>query len=64
MFLLAKKLGAGIATIDDDNIPKKNWGKNLLINKKSKVTKIIHNDGVFDPLFVSSIIIFGIEDFP
>ena len=53
-FLLAKKLGAEIiATIDDDNIPKKNWGKNLLINKKSKVTKIIHNDGVFDPLFVS-----------
>ena len=34
-------------------ISQKNWGKNLLINKKSKVTKIIHNDGVFDPLFVS-----------
>ena len=34
-FILAKKLGADIiATIDDDNIPKKNWGKNLFLSKK------------------------------
>ena len=53
-FLLANELGADIiATIDDDNIPKKNWGKNLLINEKSKVSKIFHKDNVFDPIYVS-----------
>jgi len=53
-FILANELGAEIiATIDDDNIPKKNWGKNLLVSKKTKVSKIFHNDGVFDPIYIS-----------
>ena len=53
-FLLANELGADIiATIDDDNIPKKNWGKDLLINRKSEVSKIFHNDDVFDPIYIS-----------
>ena len=35
--ILAKKLGADvIALVDDDNIPYKNWGKNLLVGKKIK----------------------------
>ncbi len=51
-FIFAKKLGAKIvATVDDDNIPLKNWGQNLLINKKTNVKKINIHDDVFDPLF-------------
>ena len=39
--IMAYKQGADIiATIDDDNIPFANWGKNLLIEKKSKSKKI------------------------
>lgn len=37
-----------IALIDDDNIPYKDWGKNLCINKKIEVTKYITDDIVFD----------------
>ena len=34
-FIYAYKLGAEVvATVDDDNIPYKNWGKNLLVGKK------------------------------
>ena len=51
-FLYAYNMGADIvATVDDDNIPLRNWGKNLLINKKTNVKKINVHDDVFDPLF-------------
>lgn len=50
-FILAKKLGADIiATIDDDNIPKKNWGKNLFLSKKVNATKFLTKEMVFDPM--------------
>ncbi len=51
-YLLALKNGADvIASIDDDNIPLKNWGKNLLINKSLK-TKILSSPTKFvDSLF-------------
>ena len=35
--LLAKKLGANlVALVDDDNIPYENWGKNILVGKITK----------------------------
>jgi hypothetical protein len=55
-FIEAYNLDADIvATVDDDNIPYNNWGKNLLINKEIEVdcwdsTHI----GVFDPLSVTN----------
>ena len=53
-FLLASRLGADIvATVDDDNIPLKNWGKNILINKY--VDTNIYSDKLrfFDPISVT-----------
>ncbi|MDB9765359.1 hypothetical protein OAV65_01710 [Candidatus Pelagibacter sp.] len=50
-FILAKKLGAKIiATIDDDNIPLKNWGKNLLIGTTVLADEYQCKNKVFDPL--------------
>lgn len=54
-FVYANKIGAEIiATVDDDNIPKVNWGKNLIINKKIKIKKYITNNIVFDPIGVTN----------
>jgi hypothetical protein len=53
--IAAYKKGADlIATIDDDNIPLPNWGKNLLINKKVEIKKFITNEHAFDPLSVTN----------
>ena len=50
-FILAKKYGAKIiASIDDDNIPKKNWGEEILIGKRIKINEFITKQEVFDPL--------------
>ncbi len=50
-FILAKKLGAKIvASIDDDNIPKKDWGKNLYLKKKTVANKFLTKQMVFDPI--------------
>ncbi len=50
-FLLANKMNADIiATIDDDNIPYKNWGSNLLIEKKISVNYYKTKLSVFDPI--------------
>ncbi len=53
--LKANQLGADlVATIDDDNIPFKNWGKNLsFIVKKVKVTKYMTKN-YFDPISVTN----------
>lgn len=54
-FVLAKKLKAEIiATVDDDNIPYKNWGKNILVNRY--VNANIYHDKInfFDPLSVTN----------
>ena len=53
--IVAYKKGADlIATIDDDNIPLPNWGKNLLIEKKIKIKKFITKEHAFDPLSVTN----------
>ncbi len=53
--IVARKLSADIiALIDDDNIPYKNWGKNLLIGKKNKAKYYKTKNNCFDPLFVTN----------
>jgi len=53
--VMAKKLSADIvALIDDDNIPKKNWGKNLLLAKKTIANYYETNLVAFDPIFVTN----------
>ena len=39
-----------VAVVDDDNIPLKNWGKQLLINKEVNVTKYQTLEPAFDPV--------------
>jgi hypothetical protein len=52
-YILAYKLGADIvATIDDDNIPLNNWGKNIYLNKKDSYNKFITDLIAFDPLSI------------
>jgi|TARA_B110000483_G_C18188216_1_gene539835 hypothetical protein len=52
--LLAKKHGADIiALVDDDNIPYKNWGKNLLVGKKKFINTYNVKTPVFDPISVT-----------
>lgn len=54
-FVIAYNWGAEvIATIDDDNIPLDNWGKNIYVNKQvtTDLYKVEENP-VFDPLAVS-----------
>ena len=49
--LYAWKKGADIvAVVDDDNIPLKNWGKNLLINNKIKTNFYKTKALAFDPI--------------
>ena len=55
-FVHAYKMGASIiASVDDDNIPLENWGKNLYIDKLTEC-KIYstNNCPVFDPLSITS----------
>ena len=52
-YILAYKLGANIiATIDDDNIPLRNWGKKIFLNKKNNFKRYMSNLEVFDPLSI------------
>jgi hypothetical protein len=52
---MAYKQGADIiATIDDDNIPFANWGKNLLIESKVSANKYITKEEAFDPISVTN----------
>lgn len=54
-FIEAYKNGADItATIDDDNIPYSNWGKNLIIGKEIEVYNYFCVTDVFDPLSVTN----------
>ena len=43
-----------VATIDDDNIPFANWGKDLLIQKDCTIKKYYTNEIAFDPLSVTN----------
>ena len=50
-FVEAYKLGAEImATVDDDNIPYDNWGKNIYVGKTIDVDMWSCETPVFDPL--------------
>lgn len=49
-FIEAYNRGADIiATVDDDNIPLDNWGKDIYLNKKTKVLHWETDDLCFDP---------------
>ena len=53
--LKAYELGADIiATIDDDNIPNKDWGKNILIGKEINLNFYETDELAFDPIFVTN----------
>lgn len=43
-----------IATVDDDNIPYDDWGKNLMLGKEVIVDCYEAKNGVFDPLSVTN----------
>ena len=52
--VLAKKYDADvIALVDDDNIPYKDWGKNLLVGKKKLINTYQVKTPVFDPINVT-----------
>lgn len=54
-FIEAYNLGADVLALsDDDNIPYRDWGKNLLIGKKTKVDYYKTKNPVFDPLSVTN----------
>ena len=50
-----------VAVVDDDNIPYKNWGKKLLIDKKIKLDFYKTSLEAFDPISVTNHKIYGIE---
>ncbi len=53
-FIKAKQMNADIvATVDDDNIPLKNWGKNLIVGKNIEVDMYDTKLNVFDPIYVT-----------
>ena len=53
--IMAYKMGADIiATVDDDNIPLNNWGKNILLEKKSNIKIFKLKETAFDPLSVTN----------
>lgn len=50
-FVEAYNLGADIvATVDDDNIPYENWGKNVVVGETTEIDFYTTELGVFDPL--------------
>ncbi len=53
-FVEAYNLGADIvATVDDDNIPYENWGKNVVVGETTEIDIYTTDLGVFDPLSVT-----------
>jgi len=53
-FVEAYNRGADIiATVDDDNIPHENWGKDVLVNQLVEIDFYETDLGVFDPLSVT-----------
>jgi len=54
-FLFAYQQGADIiATVDDDNIPYDDWGKNVLVGQEVECDLYNPEDDVFDPLSVTN----------
>jgi hypothetical protein len=55
-FLEAYELGADvIATVDDDNIPYSNWGRNLLVGQEIECDMYEPEEDVFDPLSITKL---------
>jgi hypothetical protein len=55
-YIYAYKSGAQIiASVDDDNIPLDNWGKDLTINKETEINHFISSEIAFDPLSATNI---------
>lgn len=55
-FIYAYELGADVlATVDDDNVPYDDWGKELHIGKETLVSEYECENGVFDPFSVTNI---------
>lgn len=53
-FLFAYKEGADVvASVDDDNIPYKDWGKDLYIGQEINIDAYHSSNGIFDPLSVT-----------
>jgi len=53
-YIEAYKMGAEIiATVDDDNIPYEDWGKDLLIDKTVEIDLYEPKTNVFDPLSIT-----------
>ena len=53
-FVRAYQMGADVvATVDDDNIPYENWGKDLHVGKEIEVDFYETENTVFDPLSVT-----------
>jgi len=53
--LKAYELGADlVATIDDDNIPYKNWGENILIGQEINLNFYETEELAFDPIYVTN----------
>ncbi|NDB30111.1 hypothetical protein EB151_11255, partial [archaeon] len=54
-FLFAYQQGADIvATVDDDNIPYDDWGKDVYVGQEIECDLYESEHGVFDPLSVTS----------
>lgn len=50
-FLLAYRMGADIlGSVDDDNIPMDNWGKDIYVGQDVALTEYQTNDPAFDPI--------------
>jgi len=53
-FIEAYHFGADVvATVDDDNLPYDNWGKNLMINREIEADLYEPRDEIFDPLSIT-----------
>ena len=52
--LKAYQMGADVvATVDDDNIPYENWGKEIFVGKNIDVDLYTSKNDVFDPIFAT-----------
>ena len=52
LYMHTKKVG-GSSFVDDDNIPYRDWGRNLEIGNKVNIDTYTSRNGVFDPLSVT-----------
>jgi hypothetical protein len=43
-----------IASVDDDNIPSENWGKNIIVGTEQDVDSYSSNNGLFDPISITN----------